>query len=215
MAQDPPTEELPAALSVRADSATAAIASMWHRKLDAHAAAVEQAREDLLPALAVCAALVADALAAGGKVLFCGNGGSAADAQHAAAELSVRFVSDRRALAALALATDPSSLTACGNDFGFDHVFARQVEALCRPGDVVVAISTSGRSTNIVRALLAARSAGAVRILLTGPAGGEAAEHAECVARAPGECTEVIQEMHILFLHALCHAVEAKLGFAA
>lgn len=194
------------------DVALAREQELWENRLTLHVAAIQKARTEMLPGLSACAGLVADALAAGSKILFCGNGGSAADAQHTAAELTVRLVSNRKALAAIALAADPSSVTACGNDFGFDQIFSRQVEALSRPGDVVVAISTSGRSPNIVAALRAARETGATSILLTGPAGGEAAAHADCVVRAPGLDSGLIQEVHIVFLHALCHAVEARLG---
>jgi D-sedoheptulose 7-phosphate isomerase len=185
---------------------------LWESRLALHGAAIQRARTEMLPGLSACAGLVAGALAAGGKILFCGNGGSAADAQHTAAELTVRLVGNRKALAAIALAADPSSVTACGNDFGFDKIFSRQIEALSRPGDVVVAISTSGRSLNILAALRAARDTGAASILLTGPTGGEAAAEADCVVRAPGHEPGLIQELHIVFLHALCHAVESRLG---
>ncbi len=149
------------------------------------------------------AALLA-ALDAGHKVLVCGNGGSAADAQHFAAELTGRFERERRSLAALALTTDTSALTAIGNDYGFDHVFARQVEALGRAGDVLIAISTSGNSSNVLNALKAAKACGMATAALTGEDGGACATLADVVFRIPSHRTCRIQEMHMIVLHALC-----------
>jgi D-sedoheptulose 7-phosphate isomerase len=150
---------------------------------------------------------------AGGKVLFCGNGGSAADCQHLAAELMSALDHDRprRALGAIALTTDTSFLTGNANDFGFEHVFERQVEALGRPGDVLVAISTSGESPNVVRALRAARASGMTTIVLSGRDGGEAATHADLEIRIPCDETQLIQECHISVGHLLCELVEREL----
>lgn len=169
--------------------------------------------------LAEQAGLVADlaarmsaAIRAGGKIMFCGNGGSAADAQHLAAELLGRYLVNRRALPAIALTTDSSALTAIANDFGFDEVFSRQVQGLGRPGDVLVAISTSGNSPNILQAVQAAREIGIVAIGLTGSAGGRMADLCDVCLRVPSAHTPRIQEMHIAVGHMLCELVEADLA---
>ncbi|SEH64554.1 D-sedoheptulose 7-phosphate isomerase [Magnetospirillum fulvum] len=149
------------------------------------------------------------ALAAGGKIVFFGNGGSAADAQHLAAELVVRYRVNRPALAALALTTDSSILTACGNDFSFDDIYARQIEALGRPGDVAIGISTSGNSANVLKALQAARAVGMVAAGLSGRDGGAMVGLADPLLVVPSPVTARIQEMHILIGHALCDRIEA------
>ncbi|MDG2123761.1 MAG: D-sedoheptulose 7-phosphate isomerase [Verrucomicrobiales bacterium] len=149
------------------------------------------------------------AIANGGKVLFCGNGGSAADSQHLAAELVVRFRRNRRALASLALTVDTSVLTACGNDFGYAEVFARQVEALGNPGDVLVGISTSGGSANVVRAMEAANERGLVTVAFCGGQRGQIAELAELVLAPPSEVTARVQECHLLCGHVMCDVLEA------
>ena len=148
------------------------------------------------------------ALLDGKKVVWCGNGGSAADAQHLAAELVGRFLRERRALASIALSTNTSILTAIGNDYGYEHVFRRQVEALCSKGDVVVGISTSGNSPNVCLALEAARKQGCITVSFTGRDGGKAAQIAELALRAPSNETPRIQEAHILCGHILCDWVE-------
>lgn len=150
----------------------------------------------------------------GGKILFFGNGGSAADAQHLAAELTIRFVADRRALAAIALTTDTSAITACGNDFGFEAVFARQIEALGRPGDVAIGFSTSGTSPNIVRAVGTARHLGLTAAAFSGRTGGKLREIADPILLIPSDTTARIQEMHGLLGHILCAEIEARLGLA-
>lgn len=147
-------------------------------------------------------------ISTGGKLLLFGNGGSAADAQHIAAELVVRFRRDRRALPALALTTDTSILTAAANDIGYDQVFARQVEALARPGDLVLGITTSGRSPNVLAGLLSARELGATTAVLTGAAGADLAGEVDHVLAVPSRSTAHIQEMHILLAHALCDGLE-------
>ncbi|CCG41793.1 D-sedoheptulose 7-phosphate isomerase [Magnetospirillum molischianum] len=149
------------------------------------------------------------ALAGGGKIVLFGNGGSAADAQHLAAELVVRYRVNRRALAALALTTDSSILTACGNDFSFDDIYARQIEALGQPGDVAIGISTSGNSANVLKALRAARAIGMVPAGLSGRDGGEMVGLADPLLVVPSPVTARIQEMHILIGHALCDRIEA------
>lgn len=150
------------------------------------------------------------ALNAGGRVFFFGNGGSAADAQHFAAELVVRYRSNRTALAGMALTTDTSILTAHSNDFGFEQVFARQIEALARPGDVVVGISTSGKSPSVVAGLKAANTAGCVTVCFTGEDGAECAAVAHHVFRAPSAITARIQECHLVVGHLLCDWVEQR-----
>ncbi|MCB1064622.1 MAG: D-sedoheptulose 7-phosphate isomerase [Verrucomicrobiae bacterium] len=149
----------------------------------------------------------------GGKICFFGNGGSAADAQHFAAEFVVRFVRNRRALPSIAFTTDTSILTACANDFGYDDVFARQVEALCRPGDVVIGISTSGTSANVVRGLEAARQIdGVVTVAFTGENGARCAELADHALCVPSPVTARTQECHLIAGHLICDLSEAALA---
>lgn len=150
-------------------------------------------------------------LRAGGRLLFAGNGGSAADAQHWAGELVSRFYYDRPGLAAIALTTDTSILTAIGNDYGYDYVFARQVEALGCGGDVLLAISTSGRSKNILRAAAAARTGGLRVIGFTGAGGGDLAAACDICFRVPSDETPRIQEGHEFIGHLLCALIEAQM----
>jgi len=164
--------------------------------------------EQYAPQIEAVARRMAHVLQQGGKVLFFGNGGSAADAQHLAAEFVNRFLRDRHALAAVALTTDSSALTSIGNDLGFDQVFARQVEALGQPGDVVVAISTSGNSPNVLRGVEAARRQGCATVGLTGGSGGLLAAAADEVFVVPSAETPRVQETHIKLGHALCALVE-------
>ncbi len=154
----------------------------------------------------------AECLRSGGKLLLFGNGGSAADAQHLAAEFVNRFDRDRPALAAIALATDGSVLTSVGNDEDFRAVFSRQIDALARAGDVVIGISTSGRSPNVVLALRAARRIGARTAALLGRNGGQAAGEADLALIVPGAETARIQEVHILAGHLLCRRIEDLLS---
>ena len=162
-------------------------------------------------AVARAADLCASALRAGGKVMFCGNGGSAADAQHLAAELAGRFEMNRPALAGLALTTDTSALTAIANDFGYDRVFARQVEALGRPGDVLYAISTSGNSPNVLAAVEAARARGIRVVAATGASGGQLRAACDVLLNVPAVKAARIQEMHIAVGHMICGFVERAL----
>jgi D-sedoheptulose 7-phosphate isomerase len=163
--------------------------------------------------LCLCAA-AAQALETGQRIFFFGNGGSAADAQHIATELSVRFINDRRALAGLALTTDSSVLTACGNDFGFEHIFSRQIEALGQPGDVALGLSTSGNSPNVVAALQCARGKGMIPAAFAGNDGGKLRGVADPLVIVPCQETARIQEMHILLGHILCSEIESRLGLA-
>ena len=153
-----------------------------------------------------------ESLQAGGKVLLFGNGGSAADAQHIAGELLGRFGRERAALAAVALSTDTSTITAIGNDYGFDRIFARQVEALIRPHDAAWALSTSGNSANVVLALEAARNRGAKTLAFSGGDGGRLAQVAELCLVVPGKESCRIQEAHQLAYHILCDLVESALA---
>ena len=155
-----------------------------------------------------------DCLNKNGKILLFGNGGSAADAQHIAAEFVCRFNRDRAALPALALTTDTSALTAIANDYGFERVFARQVEALCQPGDVVIAISTSGRSPNVIAGIEAARARGARTIGLTGGDGGDMIGLVDIAVVIPTDVIARIQECHITVGHLICEVVEALLQSA-
>lgn len=148
----------------------------------------------------------------GGKLLFFGNGGSAADAQHLATELTARYVRDRPAIAALALTTDTSALTAIGNDMGFEKIFSRQIEALGKPGDVAVGISTSGGSANVLAALKTARSMKLITAGLSGRDGGKMPELCDILLTVPSPVTARIQEMHITLGQMLCGALEQRLG---
>jgi len=161
-----------------------------------------------LPELTRAAHALVSACRAGRKVFFFGNGGSAADAQHLAAEFVGRYLRERAPLPALALNTNSSALTAIANDYGYDQVFARQLEALAVAGDVAVAISTSGNSFNVIEGVLCARKMGVFTIALTGSSGGHLRGLVDALIAVPSEATPRIQECHILIGHALCDAVE-------
>jgi len=161
--------------------------------------------------IAVIAERYEVALRAGGTLFFAGNGGSAADAQHLATEYVVRYQTSRPALRALALTTDTSLLTACANDMGFDEVFARQLDALARPGDVLSLHSTSGESPNVIRAAQAARARGVTVIALLGKSGGHLAELADVALVVPSDDTARIQELHLAIEHLICEMVEEHL----
>jgi D-sedoheptulose 7-phosphate isomerase len=165
-------------------------------------------RDGDLEPLAAAARAIGESLARGGQVLVFGNGGSAAEAQHFAGELVGRFLRDRRALAAVALTTDTSVLTAIGNDLGFERVFARQVEALGRQGDVALGISTTGASPNVVEALRAAKARGLTAVALTGHDGGLLGQDADIHVNVPDVATPRVQEAQLTLLHILCDLVE-------
>jgi D-sedoheptulose 7-phosphate isomerase len=171
----------------------------------------EKLLSESIPSLAEIASLITRSLKAGQRLLFCGNGGSAADAQHIAAELVGRFALEREPLPALALTTDTSILTAVGNDWDFKEIFARQVRAHARQGDIVVGISTSGKSANVVRALEVARECCAVTLAFTGRNGGAVAKAADFSFKAPDASTPRVQELHLLAWHGICEVVEAAL----
>jgi D-sedoheptulose 7-phosphate isomerase len=166
---------------------------------------------DALAATADAAGRIVDSLRAGGKVMFFGNGGSASDAGHLAAELLGRFARERRALAAACLSDHTAAMTAIGNDYGYDEVFARQVAGLGRPGDVAVGLSTSGSSANVVRGLETARELGLVTVALTGAGGGKLAAVADVCVRVPSEDTPRVQELCMVLGHTLCEIVEREL----
>ncbi|WP_257310646.1 D-sedoheptulose 7-phosphate isomerase [Geothrix fuzhouensis] len=153
---------------------------------------------------------MAERLKRGGRVLVCGNGGSAADAQHLAAELSGRYLKERRALAGIALTTDTSALTAIGNDYGFDQVFSRQVEALGRPGDLLIGISTSGNSPNVIRAVASAKGLGVRTLGLLGRDGGKLVGLMDDALVVPSTVTARIQEIHQMIYHFWCEALDAQ-----
>lgn len=155
---------------------------------------------------------VVEALARGNTVFFFGNGGSAADSQHLAAELVGRFMLERRPLPALALTTDTSILTSIGNDYGFDQIFLRQIQGLGRAGDVAIGLSTSGNSPNVLKAIAAARAGGMVTVALTGEGGGKLADHVDFCLRVPSRDTARIQESHITIGHLLCQGVDEALA---
>jgi D-sedoheptulose 7-phosphate isomerase len=186
--------------------------AFYRAELDEHAAVLRatlaQCEAPFLRLVEVAAA----ALQAGGKLLFFGNGGSAGDAQHLATELTVRYIRDRAPIAAIALTTDTSALTAIGNDLGFEQLFARQVEALGRPGDLAIGISTSGKSRNVIRALELARERGLGAAALSGNDGGALKGLADPLVIVPSRTTARIQEMHITLGQMLCGALERKLG---
>ena len=179
---------------------------------DDHVAVAQATPDQVAMPMAELVGLCATAVSGGGKLMFFGNGGSAADAQHLAAELVVRYAKDRAPVAALALSTDTSILTCVGNDFGFDRVFSRQVEALGRPSDVLVGISTSGNSPNILRAFEAASGLGMATVGLLGRDGGQALPIVDEAIVIQSDSTARIQECHILIGHILCEIIEEELG---
>lgn len=188
------------------------VAAYFAREWDDHLAVAAETRERLpLPFAAMLDAWVRT-FREGGKLLLFGNGGSAADAQHIATELTIRFCEDRSPLPAIALTTDGSALTAAGNDLGFELVFARQVQALGGPNDLAVGLSTSGDSPNVVAALRAAREQGVATAALIGGHSGRVVEFADVVIGVPTRSTARVQEVHITLAHMLCGAAERELG---
>ncbi|MCG7657043.1 phosphoheptose isomerase [Wielerella bovis] len=172
------------------------------------------AQKVMTDATAEAAELLFNTLANDGKILICGNGGSAADAQHFAAEMTGRFEKERMELAAIALSTDTSALTAIGNDYGFDHIFSKQVRALGRENDVLVGISTSGNSANVIEAIKAAHERGMNIVAMTGRDGGKIAamlKDGDILLNVPYPRTARIQEVHILLIHAMCDCIDTML----
>lgn len=177
-----------------------------------HSESIQYVHDRLLPQIAECAEVMITALQGGHKILIMGNGGSAADAQHFAAELVGRFRRERQGLAAVALSTDSSIITAIGNDYGFEAIFSRQIEALAAPGDIVVGISTSGQSQNVIKAIEAASAIGCQTIGLLGKDGGRLATAVTYPLTVAGDQTSCIQEAHIMIIHMLCELVESHMA---
>ena len=182
---------------------------MLNKCLNSHIE-VANKMEQILPLVQKAGEICIDSLNAGGKVLIFGNGGSAADAQHIAAELSGRFKKERNALAGIALTTDTSALTAIGNDYGYDVVFSRQVEALCNKEDVVIGISTSGNSVNVIKGIEVAKNKKVKVITLSGKSGGEMKNLGDVNIIIPSSDTPRIQEMHIMVGHMICALIDEK-----
>ena len=181
-------------------------------ELAEHADVMAATRAQLAAPFGRLVACGVEAIRGDGKILFFGNGGSAADAQHLATELTIRYVKDRAPIAAIALTTDSSSLTAAGNDYGFERIFARQLEALGQPGDLAIGISTSGKSPNVTLALQTARHRGLVAAALSGKGGGDLVGLADPLLVVPSDTTARIQEMHITLGQMFCGALEQSLG---
>jgi D-sedoheptulose 7-phosphate isomerase len=186
--------------------------SFWSTQSREHITVAEKTFKTLKPHFSEILDICAGSIASGGKILFFGNGGSAADAQHLATELAVRYIKNRAPIAAIALTTDTSALTAIGNDMGFDELFARQIEALGQPGDVAIGISTSGKSPNVLKALKMARKRGLITVGFTGNDGGKMLDLCDVTLVVPSKTTARIQEMHITLGQMLCGALEKKLG---
>jgi D-sedoheptulose 7-phosphate isomerase len=178
------------------------------QQLKDHQETIQKVIDTLVPDIERACQLMTSTLQSGKKVLIAGNGGSAADAQHIAAELSGRFVKNRKALPGIALTTDTSALTAIANDYGYDYVFARQVEALAQPGDLFIGISTSGNSEVVLRAFKTAKEMGCQTLGLSGRDGGKMNGLCDLNIVVPSELTARIQEMHILIGHILCQAID-------
>jgi D-sedoheptulose 7-phosphate isomerase len=188
------------------------IGALLEQELDEHRQVFEATANGITRSFTQVLLILESALRQGGKLLLFGNGGSAADAQHIAAELVIRYKHDRPAIAAIALTTDSSALTACGNDMGFEAIFERQIEALGRSGDVAIGISTSGKSPNVLKGLRQARAMDLRTIGLSGGTGGEMPGVCDAVVVIPSSVTARIQEMHITVGHMLCKALEQRLG---
>jgi D-sedoheptulose 7-phosphate isomerase len=184
-------------------------------EFDEHAEVLRATRERLAGEFNRLVMAAVACIRGGGKLLFFGNGGSAGDAQHLATELAVRYVKDRAPIAAIALTTDTSALTAIGNDLGFDRLFSRQVEALGRRGDLAIGITTSGKSPNVIAGLKSAKAMGLTAAALTGGDGGAVKGLADPCLIVPSRTTARIQEMHILLGQMLCGALEAELGLVS
>ena len=188
------------------------LTAFYDHEFDEHEAIVRATRDAVSVSFAALCGAAQDALSAGKKIVFFGNGGSAADSQHLATELVVRYKTNRAPLAAIALTTDSSLLTAAANDFGYDTIFECQIRALGKPGDLAVGITTSGTSANVVRALQAARETGMVAAALTGRGGGDLPGLADPVVMVPSTTIAWIQEMHIMIGHMLCDVLEQTCG---
>ena len=188
------------------------IKTMIEQEFQAHKKTIEAVIESLIPNVEEASRIAIETLKNGNKILLCGNGGSAADAQHIAAELTGRYKTERRGLPGIALTTDTSALTAIANDYGYDRVFDRQVEALANKGDLLIAISTSGNSPNILSAIKTAKEMGCYTIGLSGRDGGAMNDVCDLNIVIPSDDTPRIQEMHILVGHTICQAIDDALS---
>jgi D-sedoheptulose 7-phosphate isomerase len=187
-------------------------AELWCKEMDEHRQTLEATVHSAQQAFCDTMSILEASVRRGGKILLFGNGGSASDAQHIAAELVVRYKDNRLPIAAVALTTDTSTLTACANDLGYETIFERQIEAIGRKGDVAFAISTSGRSPNVLKGLRQARTMGLRTVGLSGGIGGEMRDVCDSLIIVPSSITSRIQEMHITIGHMLCKALEERLG---
>lgn len=186
--------------------------AFYDTEFDQHEAALDATRKELAEPFARLVGVCTASIRSGNKLVLFGNGGSAADCQHLATELAVRYITDRPPIAAIALTTDTSMLTAIGNDWSFDDLFSRQVEAIGNHGDVAIAISTSGKSENVLRGLAMAKEKGLVPTGLSGKGGGGISDLCDPSLLVPSDITSRIQEMHITLGHMLCGALEQELG---
>ena len=188
------------------------VKKFFQAECDEHAAVHAATTAQLAQPFEKMLSMAVDTIKSGGKILFFGNGGSAADAQHLATELAVRYKTNRAPIAAIALTTDTSALTAIGNDLGFDQLFARQVAAIGKPGDLAICISTSGNSPNILQAIDVCKSVGIKTVAFTGKTGGKMQGLCDVMINVPSTTTARIQEMHIMIGQMLCGALEISLG---
>tara|TARA_Y100000996_G_C22475199_1_gene623794 strand:+ start:203 stop:784 length:582 start_codon:yes stop_codon:yes gene_type:complete len=188
------------------------LSEYFHKELDQHREVLEQTKKTIESQFIESVECCKNSIKLGGKIIFFGNGGSAADAQHLSTELTVKFSKERKAIPAIALTTDTSALTAIGNDLGFDKIFSRQIEALGRPNDTVIAISTSGKSKNVIEAVKTANSMGIKVVSFTGISGDKLVELSDVCIQIPTETVSRIQEMHITIGQMLCNALEKNLG---
>jgi len=186
--------------------------AFFDSEFDEHATVAAATQANLKEPFARLVSIAVESIQGGGKILFFGNGGSASDCQHLATELTIRYKDDRDPIAAIALTTDTSALTAGGNDLGFDEIFARQVAALAKPGDLAIGISTSGQSENVIRGLVQARNMGVTPAGFGGKDGGRMVDVADPFLIVPSTTTARIQEMHITLGQMLCGALEQELG---
>lgn len=181
-------------------------------ELNSHLKTIQDVINNMQDDLVNAARMSVNTLKKGNKILLCGNGGSAADAQHIAAELVGRYKTERKSLPGIALTTDTSIITAIGNDYGYEHIFDRQIESLAREGDLLIGISTSGNSPNVINALKRAKELGCITIGFTGRDGGQMNEFCDLNLIVPSDNTPRIQEMHILFGHTICQIIDNELS---
>ncbi|MBI1214907.1 MAG: SIS domain-containing protein [Alphaproteobacteria bacterium] len=191
---------------------TVDVNQFWDFEFSEHEDVTARTRKQLAAPFAKLLQVSTDSIQAGGKIMFFGNGGSAADSQHLATELAVRYKKDRAPIAAVALTTDTSALSAIGNDFGFEHLFARQVAAIGKKGDVAIGITTSGNSANVIKAFEECRRLGITTVGFTGETGGKIAPLCDILLNVPSTTTARIQEMHITLGQMFCGALELNLG---